>query len=218
MAKPIVPARRRSASSRADTGVTLKEIPKSDISLAAEVLADAFLEDPFAVWLFPSEGLRERLRASWVVQMRVISVPRGYAFATPGYEGVALWAPPGGHGPSFMQQVRMFVPFVRILGPRRLPTASAGYAAITEARPEEPHWYLSTLGVAPAHQRRGFGGALIRPMLERADADGVITHLETFKEDNVPYYERFGFRVTSEEEIPNGPRMWAMARAVAAGG
>ena len=196
----------------------LQQVHPTDVSLAAEVLADAFLDDPFAVWLFPSGGLRERLRKSWAVQMRVVSVPRGYAFATPGYEGIALWAPPGGHGPSFVQQLRMLVPFVRILGPRRLPTASAGYAVINGARPDEPHWYLSTLGVAPSHQRQGFGGELLRPMLERADADGVITHLETFKQENVPYYERFGFRVSSVEDVPGGPRMWAMARAVAASG
>ena len=145
--------------------------------------------------------------------MRVVSVPRGYAFATPGFEGVALWAPPGSQ-PSVVQQARMLFPFMRVLGLRRLRTASAGYAVISGARPQEPHWYLSTIGVAPTEQRRGFGSALIAVMLERADRDGVMTYLETFTPDNVPYYERFGFQVTKEDDIPDGPHMWAMTRPV----
>jgi predicted N-acetyltransferase YhbS len=38
------------------------------------------------------------------------------------------------------------------------------------------------------------------------------TSLETFKAENVPYYERFGFEVSQEDRIEGGPPMWAMVR------
>lgn len=188
----------------------------ADTPRAAEVLADAFMDDPFAAWLFPGEDRRARLVTTWASQLRVISVPRGHAFTTPGVEGVAMWAPPGVTSPGVIQQLRMAIPFVRILG-RRIGQANAGYQVIRRARPDEPHWYLSTLGVDPAHQRTGVGRALVTPMLDRADADGLIVHLETFKPDNVAYYERFGFTVTAEDDVPDGPHMWAMARLPLAG-
>jgi ribosomal protein S18 acetylase RimI-like enzyme len=190
----------------------VRPLELADIARAADVLADAFLDDPFAVWLFPEKRRRERLATSWAMQLRVISIPRGYAFATDGLEGVALWAPPGRDELTFGQQLRLLLPFVRILGPRRLPAASAGYGVIRRARPEEPHWYLSTIGVDPESQRRGFGAELMRPMLERADREQTLTYLETFRPENVPYYERFGFSVTEESDIDGGPHMWSMSR------
>jgi ribosomal protein S18 acetylase RimI-like enzyme len=196
--------------------VDVRQLTPADIPRAAATLADAFCDDPFSVWLFPARRLRERLLASWTMQLRVISVPRGYAFATADLDGVALWAPPGDPGLGFLQQLRLFVPFVRILG-RRLPAAIAGFGVIRRGHPSEPHWYLSTIGVAPARQRAGLGRALIRPMLERADREQAITYLETFKPDNVAYYERFGFAVTGEDDVPDGPHMWSMTRLPFAG-
>ncbi len=192
--------------------VHIRTITETDIPRAADTLADAFLDDPFSVWLFPSDGLRDRLLRSWTMQLRVLSVPRGYAFATSDLDGVALWAPPSSPPPTFGQQMRLFFPFVRILGPR-LPTALAGFRVIRRGHPSEPHWYLSTIGVAPKRQRSGLGSALMRPMLERADNERSITYLETFRPENVPYYERFGFRVTGEDDVPDdGPHMWSMTR------
>ncbi len=192
--------------------MSVRRLERHEIGRAAEVLADAFLDDPFAVWLFPEKRRRARLVTSWAMQMRVISVPRGYAYTTSDLEGVALWAPPGPDHQTLGQQLRLFAPFLRILGPRRLFAAAAGYGVIRRGRPDEPHWYLSTLGVEPVAQRRGFGRALLRPMLERADKESTLTYLETFRPDNIPYYERFGFQVTSEANIPNGPHMWSMSR------
>ncbi|MGH2759202.1 MAG: GNAT family N-acetyltransferase [Actinomycetota bacterium] len=196
----------------------IRPMTPADIPRAASTLADAFLDDPFTVWLFPADGLRERLLRSWTMQLRVLSVPRGSAFATPDLGGIALWAPPSSPPPTLRQQLRLFFPFVRILG-RRLPTAMSGFRVIRRGHPSEPHWYLSTIGVAPERQRSGYGRALMGPILERADREQTITYLETFKLDNVPYYERFGFRVTGEDDVPDaGPHMWSMTRLPFAGG
>jgi GNAT superfamily N-acetyltransferase len=56
-------------------------------------------------------------------------------------------------------------------------------------------WYLSIVGVLPAWQNRGLGGALIAPVLEQADRAGVPTFLETFTPRNEPFYQRLGYRV-----------------------
>lgn len=165
------------------------------------------------MWLFPTKDLRNRLVASWTVQLRSVYLPLGHAYATEDLDGVALWSPPPGKvRSSVLQQARLFAAYVRILGPRRLPAAASGFAVIDDAHPDEPHWYLSALGVDPVRQRSGLGSSLLEDGLERADREGVIAYLETFNPDNVAYYERFGFRVTKEDDIPRGPHMWAMTR------
>ena len=51
--------------------------------------------------------------------------------------------------------------------------------------------------------------------LSRCDAEHAPAYLESSKPANVPYYERFGFEVTGETVVPNGPTlipMWRRAR------
>jgi predicted N-acetyltransferase YhbS len=84
---------------------------------------------------------------------------------------------------------------------------------IERVHPTEPHWYLAVLGTDPAHQGKGIGGALQRVVLDRCDREGVPAYLESSKESNVPYYERFGWRVTSELTLPKGgPTLYLMWR------
>ena len=76
----------------------------------------------------------------------------------------------------------------------------------------EPHWYLSTLGTDPEAQGRGLGSAMLAPVLGLCDEDGWPAYLESSKESNIPFYERHGFRVTGEIQVPDGPKLWPMLR------
>ena len=189
----------------------MRPIGASDVPAAAEVIADAFADDPFWAWLFPGAE-RALVVRSWIRQLRVSYLPKGHSYTNDDVSGAALWSPPGKWQLSRSQELRLAPSYLRLLGPRRMRTAARAFSVIERGHPDEPHWYLSVLGVAPAHQRRGIGRSLIEPMLERADADGVPSSLETFKADNVGYYERFGFEVTMQDEIAGGPHMWAMVR------
>ena len=79
--------------------------------------------------------------------------------------------------------------------------------------PKAPHWYLSTIGTGSAARGGGYGTALLKSRLDRCDASGTPAYLESSKESNVPYYERFGFAVTREIVVPDGgPTLYAMWR------
>jgi ribosomal protein S18 acetylase RimI-like enzyme len=79
--------------------------------------------------------------------------------------------------------------------------------------PDEPLWFLDHIGVEPAHQGQGIGRRLIEHGLALADADGVAAFLETSTARNVGYYERFGFRVVFDDDVPDGgPHIWFMRR------
>ena len=53
---------------------------------------------------------------------------------------------------------------------------------------------------------------MLAPVLERCDEEGLPAYLESSKESNIPYYQRFGWRVTRELPLKNGPSLWAMWR------
>jgi ribosomal protein S18 acetylase RimI-like enzyme len=187
---------------------------RSDTPRLAEVLAAAFVDDPLSQWLFgPDDGLRERLRRSFFGILNRVYLAKNHTYITEDVAGGALWAPPGKWKLSILQQLRLTPLMIRIIPSGGLRNGARLNVLIERAHPAEPHWHLSVLGVDPARQRTGVGSALMRPILSRADNERVLCYLETSKSENIPYYERHGFEVSKELDMPpGGPPMWTMTR------
>lgn len=52
---------------------------------------------------------------------------------------------------------------------------------------------------------------MMRSFCRRMDAEGTAAYLETDKEENVGFYERYGFVVTGRDFVLGQPN-WYMAR------
>ena len=61
-------------------------------------------------------------------------------------------------------------------------------------------------------RRQGLGRRLLNSVLDSADVDGLPTFLDTSVKGNLSYYERAGFRVTVQSQLPNGIPLWGMTR------
>ena len=124
--------------------------------------------------------------------------------------GAAVWLPPGA---TFMpeDEARFETAFVAAAGEdvERLGMLSA---TMDEAHPTEPHHYLMLLGVVPDQQGTGVGSALLRSILDVADAAGEPAYLEATSPRNRELYERHGFEVTGELRCADCPPLWAMWR------
>jgi ribosomal protein S18 acetylase RimI-like enzyme len=94
-----------------------------------------------------------------------------------------------------------------------MPLIATGLLGMERRHPrEKPHWYLAVLGTDPSAQGQGLGSAVLQPVLERCDTDGIGAYLESSKERNIDFYARHGFRVTGKIRLPRGPTMWPMWR------
>jgi ribosomal protein S18 acetylase RimI-like enzyme len=79
--------------------------------------------------------------------------------------------------------------------------------------PNERIWFLDMVGVDPSVQRGGYGPRLVDIGIQGSSRDGVPAFLETSSEDNVRFYERRGFAVSSDGDVPaGGPHVWFMHR------
>ncbi len=99
-------------------------------------------------------------------------------------------------------------------------TGLAGrWSAVSQAlqlhRPLAPHFYLATVGVEPALQRRGIGRALLGHWLASIDAAGARAYLETDSAAGAAWYESFGFAVRAELTLL-GVRIFLMERSESA--
>jgi len=178
----------------------------------ADAMARAFLDDPVMSWLFgEAEATRlRRLRRFFPHEAKRHS-RTGEVFTTAGHQGGAFWDPPGTWKSPWWELVSAAPILVPAIG-RRIPRSLKGLELIERAHPREPHWYLAMLGTDPTHQGKGVGAALMAPILARCDAEGTPAYLESSKADNVPYYERHGFTVTGQIDLPDGPPLWPMWR------
>jgi GNAT superfamily N-acetyltransferase len=178
----------------------------------AKSLARAFFDDPVSLWMLPRANRHARLTAMFALMLR-LQVPLGKTYSTPDCVGTALWTPPGLWRIDPEAMAASAEEYVSIFGPN-LSRAIDVLAAVEDNHPSEPpHWYLAALGTHPDWQGHGIGGALMQPVLSRADAECLPAYLESSKERNIPFYRRFGFEVIGEIQVSNGgPTLWPMWR------
>lgn len=191
----------------------VREARRADLTALADALARAFLDDPVMTWLLgDDEAARlRRLRRFMRSEARRHARHGGPVLTNDGRHGGALWDAPGAWRMTWPDMVRAAPVMITGVGPR-LGRALAGFGQMEAHHPREPHWYLAILGTDPPHRGTGVGSALVAPVLARCDDEGQGAYLESSKPENIPYYERFGFRVTGELTMPKGPRVWPMWR------
>ena len=191
---------------------TIRRAIAADRRELADTLARAFHDDPVWTWLFPDEARRaDRNLRVFAAYLRD-GLKVGEVYTTPERSAAALWKPPGKWKLSNAALLRSLPDLLRAFG-RRLPASLEIERKVEAVHPHEPHWYLAMLGTDPVAQGQGIGGALITRITDRCDVEGLPAYLESSKQANVPYYERFGFRVTGETQLGHdGPTIWFMWR------
>jgi GNAT superfamily N-acetyltransferase len=72
-----------------------------------------------------------------------------------------------------------------------------------EHRPDDPHHFLAVLGVDPHYQGRGLGRRLLEGIQRMAAAhpSSIGVALDTENPDNLPFYQRFGYKLTAESML-----------------
>lgn len=195
-------------------------ITKEHIPSAGEVLARAFFNDPLCVYTQPDLEARMSEFTWLFTQLVRDGAMQGGVYTNTRSErpdGVAVWVPPQTDEPtaeeavwSEMDQMEQhFAPEAY----RRFTEAYSHFEQVHHQWMPGPHWYLALLGVSPPCQRQGIGGALLTPILQRADQEGLPCYLETFVHNNVPFYGQRGFKVVEAGIEPESKvAFWAMKR------
>jgi GNAT superfamily N-acetyltransferase len=197
---------------------TVRLATTGEIGDLAAVLARAFARDPFYVFLAGDAPERtQRMRDGWAGILRFGSAHLSHTYTTDDLAGAAVWLPPGYRGPGLIDSLRQMPALARLSGWRRLRVVGDTVASLEQRRHRHvgaPHYYLSAIGVDPARQGEGIGTALMQPVLDRCDRDGVPAYLESAVARNVLLYERLGFDVVEEMDLPGTDiHGWLMLRA-----
>lgn len=171
----------------------------SDLDGLVTTLSAAFAGDPVWRWVFPDfSGLEAwwRFFVGSCLRFPFTQIVGDYAAA-------AVWIPPGNDELTEEAEARVEPLLGELVGPRT-PEVLELLHRFEEIRPTEQHYYLSLLGIDPAHRGEGLGMGLLAKSLESKDADGVPSYLESTNPDNNKRYERLGYRQIGEFTTPDG--------------
>jgi ribosomal protein S18 acetylase RimI-like enzyme len=191
----------------------VRKATSDDVQKLGDVLGRAFDDDPIFRAILPDDAQRRRalpiLFREWT---RLLHLPHDTAWTTNDLAGGALWSPPGHWKIGLFDEAKMAPKMVGALGTRVLASLRVLFAIESRHPKDRPHHYLRALGCEPSRQGRGIGSCLLRPMLERCDAQHEAAYLESSKEKNLSFYRRHGFEVVDEVVTHLGPRVWLMWR------
>jgi ribosomal protein S18 acetylase RimI-like enzyme len=194
-------------------------LTKSDLARAAELLVDAFWNDPLNLYFIPEGENRRKLFAHYLQFRLRFAITYGEVYSTsPDFEGIAAWFPPGKSDMTNFRLIRAGgLKLARLLGTDTITKMNRTASHLAGTRKQhlpDPHWHLFPIAVDPRHQGKGYASALMKPMLDRIQSDGLPCFLETQNEKNVSLYEHFRFNVIYRETIPEAELSnWGMVRS-----
>jgi GNAT superfamily N-acetyltransferase len=193
---------------------TVRKARTEEAGRLAAVLARSFYDDPPISWVINDDRRRlALLERSFALYLRKLWLEQDETYTTAEVAGVCVWEAPGQWKVGILDRLRLLPSMARIYG-RILPRVLSGLATLESNHPSEPHYYLPFVGVDPEWQGRGLGAALMRPVLDRCDSEGVPAYLEASSPRNRALYERHGFETTEEFTLgKDSPPVWRMWRA-----
>ena len=184
-----------------------------DRDRVVEILVGAFYADPTWAWAFPDPALRRSQQAR-VWELLVAGAMRyPSVWLNADATATAVWIPPGGTELSPEQEATLEPLVVELVGAADAPRVLGMFAAFGDNHPHHAdHYYLTLLGVDPAHRGKGLGLQLLEDTLALPDEDGVGAYLEASNPVNVALYARYGFMpyasITVGAGLPEVTTMW----------
>lgn len=203
-----------------------------EVPLAAGVAARGMRDNPNSIALFGPDPVRRVQALEPMFHLVLLSLQRPALVARRhGYiVGIATLSPAG---QCFYRQTLARNKSINLGGkiinvgmprvPRQLvmPLVSLGPGALSRISvlgeagmrhdPRERHQHVELVVVEAALHGLGIGSRMMEALCREMDRLPDIGHLETDKEENVRFYERFGFQVTGEARVL-GIRNWYMQR------
>ena len=196
----------------------LLSVKKAHLYKAAKTLSLAFMDDPLSIEVFSEESTRYNNLMTYFHFRINYGIKYGVVYATSEeFEGVAVWLPgKRAHISNWRGMLSGGMKLYSEIGRELMTKFNEINHYTTSFRNsiiQPPYYQLSPIGVIPEMQGKGFGSKLLKPMFERFDDKQIICFLETQTKENIPLYQKYGFKVLKEGEVPNTKlQHWGMKR------
>jgi ribosomal protein S18 acetylase RimI-like enzyme len=187
-----------------------------ELSVAAAVLSRGMRDNPLHLSVFGLDpGEREKklenffhILLVWMPHPPWVGARHGTIVAVCGTGG------PGSCQPTFSQSLNMVTRLAPPCGVASTLRTLPWLGEWSLRDPKEAHWHLGPLCVDAPLQGRGIGSQLMGKCCRLLDAHRAAGYLETDKEYNAVFYEKFGFETIAKAKVLRTPNsfMWRDAK------
>ncbi|MBI4882582.1 MAG: GNAT family N-acetyltransferase [Actinobacteria bacterium] len=172
---------------------------RPDLHSAAIVLADAFANDPWFNWVYPSASLWPHCPQQWFGLVLDRTFERGHTYIAE--SGTTTWIPPDGNFPDDSDLALAVSLLTSQIGER----AGVTLGLIGQAGayfPHRPRFHCAYVGVGRSAQGRGTGAALMSRVLQVCDRDQFPASLTSTNDANLAWYRSLGFNEVGSVAVP----------------
>ena len=176
--------------------IKISFMQKSDIQESARVLSVAMLNNPLHVAVFLGKSEKERIAIEKMFSNLLVELPGIVFLAKEKQKIIGVMRMKSCHGPKTIND-----PQASKIENDISWRKSVWLSEWARHDPSDQHWHLGPIGILPSHQGCGVGSEFMRRFCKEVDACLAKAYLETDLDKNVRFYEKFGFKVISENEI-----------------
>lgn len=196
---------------------SLYSVQKKDFVKSGKIFGSSFENDPAFHDFFKDDD--DKKRDAFFEGPARYCYRYGKIYATSfQMEGLAAWVTGNKADMTFWRILRSgLVKSTHRVGIKKMMSMRPVFEPLDKARRRimkgRDYIYLMTLGVAPQFQGLGYGGTLLRAVIEDSESHNLPLYLETATEKNVEMYKKIGFNVIEQVmlhkiKIP----LWCMIR------
>lgn len=196
----------------------IRALRLADQEAIVRLLVDAMLDNPNHVQAFGGDA--EARARSLRLTFNAVSgqqLGRGVVlgvFDSAALAGVAGMMPPGACPSTLASKAAALATLVMGGGLQNSRRVLEWLDTWKDHDPGKPHWHLGPMAVAPRHQGKGLGSALLAACCEHIDEQGGAAYLENDRRENLGFFRSAGFEVMAEAEVL-GAANWFMWRSSA---
>jgi GNAT superfamily N-acetyltransferase len=195
--------------------IAIRELREHDLSSAVGIIARGMRDNPLHI---AALGEDAEIRGQRLIRLFTVALPlvfsKGHvlgAFDGDTLVGIAGMVAPGQCQPTLLEKLAFMPRLVPAVGGGAFTRVGRWMGVWAQHDLRQPHWHLGPVAVDAHLQGTGIGSRLMKEYCARLDRAHVAGYLETDKESNVKFYERFGFQIIGSTPVLNTPN-WFMKR------
>ena len=173
----------------------------TDKSLIVNILANSFDDNKSINYIIKQDKKRnQRIRKLMEYSFEVCYL-FGDVFLTDDKKGCALILLPDKKRTNFKSILLDAKLIITCTGLSNVGKAMSRETKIKKLHPKELMYYLWFIGVDKKEQNKGIGSALLKEIINQGISMNRSVYLETSNMRNIPWYEKFGFKIYNELEL-----------------
>jgi hypothetical protein len=173
----------------------------SDKELIAEILAKSFNDNKSVNYIVKQDEKRKQRLRSLMEYSFDICYLFGDIFLTADKKGCALIVLPDKKKTTFKAIGLDLKLIFSCIGLSNINKTMSREGKIKKLQPKALLYYLWFIGVDPAEQHKGIGSNLLQEVISEGLAKQRTICLETSTLANIPWYEKFGFKIYNELDL-----------------